>query len=120
MGMEPLVASTRSFSAQKIGTRRYELLIKVAKGGVSLLALVTLGLMLGTPSAEASETTGEHVQKSSSWLNRSISFTLSTGPTDRAVRTAIHSVIALRKVPIEVRVSRGVLTLWSTSGRSTA
>lgn len=53
------MASTRAFGAQKIGTRRYELLIKVVKGGVSLLALVTLGLTLGTPSAQASESIGE-------------------------------------------------------------
>ncbi|MEI6736028.1 MAG: hypothetical protein WCL31_03795 [Actinomycetes bacterium] len=53
------MASTRAFSAQKIGPRRYELLIKVAKGGVSLLALVALGLSLGTPSAQASESIGE-------------------------------------------------------------
>ncbi|CAB4877781.1 unannotated protein [freshwater metagenome] len=59
MGMERLVASTRSFSAQKIGTRRHESAVKVAKGGVSLLALVALGLSLGTPSAQASESTGE-------------------------------------------------------------
>jgi hypothetical protein len=59
MVMGSRVIGTRAFGAQKIGTRWYELLIKVAKGGVSLLALVTLGLMLGTPSAEASETTGE-------------------------------------------------------------
>jgi|GEM_PF-2815417 len=59
MGMEPLVGSTRAFSAQKIGTHRYELLIKAVKGGVSLLALVILGLTLVTPSAQASESTGE-------------------------------------------------------------
>ena len=59
MGMEPLVASTHAFGAQKIGMRRCELLIKVVKGGVSLLALVTLGLTLGTPSAQASESIGE-------------------------------------------------------------
>jgi hypothetical protein len=59
MGMKSLLASMRAFRTLKNEVRQRELGIKATKSCVSLLALVAFGLSLGTPSAEASESTSE-------------------------------------------------------------
>ena len=59
MEMKSLVASTPASRALKIETRQRELGIKAAKGCFGLLVLVALGLTLGTPSAQASESISE-------------------------------------------------------------
>ena len=92
----------------------------MAKGGVSLLALVTLGLMLGTPSAEASETTGETRSKVVKLAQSFDQFHAKNRAYGPRGAYGYPLLIALCKVPIEVLVKRGVLTLWSTSGSSTA
>ena len=59
MGRETRAADARATRPQGIRTHRIGLLIRVTKGCVGLLALVALGLSLGTPSAQASESIGE-------------------------------------------------------------
>jgi len=59
MSTGPIVVDTSASRAQNIETRQHELGAKAARLSISLLALVALGLSLGTPSADASESSGK-------------------------------------------------------------